>query len=64
VVPKGWSCFKVTRKFRGVIYNIAVERTGLGNEISLEVDGASIAGNLVPLPPAGTKTIDVKAKVH
>lgn len=64
VVPKGWGSFRVMRKFRGVLYNIFVERTGSGNEVSLEVDGASIAGNLVPLPPSGTKTIGVKAKVH
>jgi cellobiose phosphorylase len=64
VVPKGWDSFKVTRKFRGVTYNIAVERTGPGNQVSLEVDGASVAGNVVPLPPARTKIVEVKAKVH
>jgi cellobiose phosphorylase len=64
VVPKGWSGFKVTRKFRGVTYDIAVERTGSGNEVSLEVNGASIAGNLVPLPPPGTKTVAVKATLR
>lgn len=64
VVPKGWAGFKVTRKFRGVTYNIAVERTGPENQVSLEVDGAPVAGNLVPLPSDGAKTVDVKAKVH
>ena len=33
VVPKGWRGFKATRKFRGVTYNVAVERTGPGNQI-------------------------------
>lgn len=64
VVPKAWNGFKVTRRFRGVTYNITVERTGSGNCVSLEVDGASIQGNLVPLPPAGSKTVAVKARVH
>ena len=64
VVPKGWNGFKVTRKFRGVTYHIAVERTGPGNRICLEVNGASVAGNLVPLPPPGTKTVAVKATLH
>ena len=63
-VPKGWSGFKVTRKFRGVTYNIIVERTGPGNEVTLVADGASIAGNLVPLPAAGTKAVDVSATIR
>ena len=64
VVPKGWNGFKVTRKFRGVTYHIAVERTGPGNQICLEVNGASVAGNLVPLPPPGTNTVAVKANLY
>ena len=64
VVPKTWKGFKVTRKFRGVTYNIVVERAGEGNEVSLEVDGASVAGNLVPLPPAGTTNVAVRAIVR
>ena len=64
VVPKGWSGFNATRKFRGVTYNITVERTGPGNQVCLEVNGASVAGSLVPLPPAGTKTVAVKARIH
>jgi len=63
VVPKGWKGFKVTRKFRGVTYDIVVERSGDGNAVSLEVDGQSIAGNLVPLPPSGTTNVAVKAIV-
>ena len=64
VVPKGWSGFKVTRKFRGVTYNITVERDGPGNEVRLVADGASIAGNLLPLPPAGTQTVAVRATLR
>ena len=64
VVPKNWRGFKVTRKFRGVTYNITVERAGVGNEVALEVDGASISGNVVPLPQSGTETVAVKATVR
>jgi cellobiose phosphorylase len=64
VVPKSWSRFKVTRKFRGVTYDIAVERKGSGNQVALEVNGAAIAGNRVPQPPAGTKTASVKVTLH
>jgi cellobiose phosphorylase len=64
VVPKGWRGFRVTRKFRGVTYNITVDRTGPGNAVSLEVNGASVAGNLVPLPPPGAETVAVRANLH
>ena len=46
-------------KFRGVCYPIEVQRTGLGNLVSLGVDGAPI-----PLPPAGSKTVTVKATLR
>jgi cellobiose phosphorylase len=64
VVPKAWSGFKVTRKFRGVTYQIAVERKGTGNQVALEVNGSRVAGNRVPRPPASTKTVSVKATLH
>ncbi|HVN20508.1 MAG TPA: hypothetical protein VMU05_17110 [Dongiaceae bacterium] len=64
VIPKAWSGFKVMRKFRGITYNIHVERTGPGNQVCLEVNGESINGNLVPLPPPGTEMVAVKAKIH
>jgi cellobiose phosphorylase len=64
VIPKNWPGFRASRKFRGVCYHIEVQRTGPGNVVSLEVDGAPIQGNLVPLPPAGTKTVTVKATLR
>jgi len=54
----------VIPKFRGVCYRIEVQRTGPGNLVSLEVDGAPIQGKLVPVPPAGTKTVTVKATLR
>jgi len=64
VIPKSWPGFHATRKFRGVIYNISVERAGAGNQVSLEVDGAAVAGNLVPVPIHGAKVVNVKATLR
>ena len=59
VIPQDWPGFKVTRLFRGVTYNIEVERTGPGNAVSLLVDGEPIKGSVVPF--AGDKP-EVKVK--
>ena len=64
VIPGSWSGFKATRKFRGTTYQIEVQRAGPGNQVSLEVNGSSVPGNLVPLPPAGAKTVAVKATLR
>ncbi|MGO9085199.1 MAG: GH36-type glycosyl hydrolase domain-containing protein, partial [Candidatus Sulfotelmatobacter sp.] len=64
VIPGSWRGFQATRKFRGVTYHIAVERVGDGNQVSLEVDGADVPGNVVPLPPEGTKSVAVKATLR
>jgi cellobiose phosphorylase len=63
VIPCGWPSFSATRVFRGVTYDIAVERAGEGNHVSLVVDGAPIAGNIVPLPPAGQTRVAIRATV-
>jgi cellobiose phosphorylase len=52
VIPSSWSGFKARRVFRGVIYDISVERAGKGNSVSLTVDGQPIDGDVVP-PPVG-----------
>ncbi len=64
VIPKSWRGFKVSRTFRGVTYQIEVQRAGDGNQVSLEVNGAPIEGNIVPLPVPGTKTVVVKATLR
>ena len=51
VIPAAWPGFTATRSFRGVVYDIAIERQGAGNQIALTVDGMPIEGNLV-LPPS------------
>jgi cellobiose phosphorylase len=51
----------VERTFRGVRYHITVERRGPGNAVSLEVDGAPVESDVVPLPPAGVNDVRVLA---
>ncbi|MFN2148696.1 MAG: GH36-type glycosyl hydrolase domain-containing protein [Anaerolineales bacterium] len=64
VMPTAWPGFTLTRQFRGVRYNIQVERQGPGNQVDLEVDGKSIAGTLVPIPPPGNEQVRVLARIH
>lgn len=59
VLPSSWTGFQATRLFRGVQYDLRVQRHAPGHEVSLEVDGKPLAGNLIPLPPAGTKKANV-----
>jgi cellobiose phosphorylase len=61
VVPKSWRGFKASRKFRGVTYNIEVERAGAGTAIALVVDGVQMKGKVVPPPSDGRKQVIVKA---
>ena len=60
VIPTSWQGFKATRKYRGVTYNIEIERQGTGNAITLIVDGKKVEGNIVPVPLNGTKEISVR----
>ncbi|HSG42650.1 MAG TPA: glycosyl transferase [Anaerolineales bacterium] len=63
VVPSDWKGFEVARSFRGVRYEISVEREGSGNDVSLEVDGNSIDVTIIPLPDKDIKTVKVKAVI-
>jgi len=60
IIPSDWLGFRATRVFRGVTYRIFVERAGKGNTVSLAVDGKSIEGNIIPLPSAGQREVEVK----
>jgi cellobiose phosphorylase len=63
VLPGDWPGFEARRVFRGVTYQIAVERVGPGNEVALVVDGRPIEGDVVPLPPAGQTEVRVVARL-
>jgi cellobiose phosphorylase len=50
VIPQEWTGFSAKRIFRGVTFDITVERNGPGNDVRLIVDGRPISGTIVPLP--------------
>jgi cellobiose phosphorylase len=60
VIPEAWSGFSARRVFREVTYHITVERRSSGNTISLWVNGKSIEGDIVPFPPEGSESVQVK----
>jgi cellobiose phosphorylase len=61
VIPPDWPGFTMRRVFRGVTYHITVKRAGPGNTVSLVVDDQPVAGDIIPLPPAGTTEVTVEA---
>ena len=55
-IPKTWPGFKVTRAYRGASYEVTVNNPkGLSKGVTrMKVDGKEVAGNVLPLAPAGT----------
>jgi cellobiose phosphorylase len=63
VIPSAWPGCRATRIFRGVTYQITVERAA-GDQIpGLIVDGEAISGALVPLPGAGITRVEVTVRL-
>jgi len=60
VIPSNWPGFTATRIFRGVVYQIAIERKGSGNHVALTVDGVPVEGNLVPPPTDGRREVSIR----
>ncbi len=58
-IPSSWDSFEAVRMYRGVRYEIKVERHGSGSNVRLEVDGNAVSGDIIPLPKKGTKSMDV-----
>jgi cellobiose phosphorylase len=63
VIPEGWPGYQAWRVFRDVTYTITVRRVDKGNACRLWVNGQSVAGNIVPLPPAGTTAVEVNVEL-
>jgi cellobiose phosphorylase len=63
VIPSKWQGFKAQRKFRGVTYHIDVRRCGEGNRVSLRIEGKSVPGDIVPLPPSGCTDMKVEVVI-
>ena len=60
VIPARWPGFTARRTFRGVVYEISIERKGIGNKIALTVDGKPIEGNIVSPPTDGRKQVSIR----
>jgi cellobiose phosphorylase len=58
-IPTRWPGFSASRRFRGARYDISVRRAGPGSVVTMTVDGEPCAGDVVPLPPAGTERVAV-----
>jgi len=60
-IPASWEGFTITRKFRGATYEIKVSNPNKAQKgvKKMEVDGKEIAGNMIPILPAG-KTYKVE----
>jgi cellobiose phosphorylase len=63
VIHESWEGFEATRIFRGVTYDIKVKRTAPGNMITLKVDGITLPGETVPIPPKGTEEVLVEVTI-
>ncbi len=63
VLPSHWDGFSARRIFRGVVYDIAVQRTGPGNEIHMLVDGIPVADGVAPVPADGEGAVAVAVTV-
>jgi cellobiose phosphorylase len=57
-LPRDWPEARIRRRFRGTVYEIHVVRAAqdaAGKTIRISVDGREIAGNQIPLAPAGAR---------
>ena len=60
-IPKDWSGFSVKRLFRGVLFNIKIERRGEGNKITLFIDGEALPDNILRIGLMKKKEVEVLA---
>ncbi len=63
-IPKEWTGYKISRKFRGATYNIEVKNPHHvnGGVDSIEMDGKKIEGNVIPVMPEGTYEVVIELK--
>jgi cellobiose phosphorylase len=63
-LPTAWPGYTARRRFRETWYEITVRRVGPGDRVELTVDGRSVDGDVVPLPPLGTERVVVEAVIE
>ncbi len=59
VIPGDWAGFEAKRVFRGVVYNIKVEKHSKRSTTSFSIDGQLIESCIIPIPPQGTREVNV-----
>ena len=64
-IPPDWDGYRVTRRFRGVVYEIDVRnpRHVSGGVCAVTVDGRELAGDLVTVAAAGAKVVRVDVEL-
>jgi cellobiose phosphorylase len=63
VIPSNWREFSAKRIFRGVMYNIHVNRGPKGQKMRILVNKSPIEGNIIPLPSVDTKEVNVDVQI-
>jgi cellobiose phosphorylase len=60
-IPGAWSSYRVSRRFRGVVYEIEVSNPdGVSRGVrALRVDGYEVAGDMIPLAASGPVHVQV-----
>lgn len=61
-IPRGWSSYRASRRFRGVVYEIEVSNpNGVSRGVrSLRVDGHEIEGDVIPVAASGSGPVRVQ----
>jgi cellobiose phosphorylase len=64
VIPAEWREFSLIRYYRGVRCLIKVKREGNGNQVSLQLDGDPLEGDIVPFAMIeGKEEVSVQARI-
>jgi len=63
VLPSDWDGFTARRTFRGVTFEIEVERSGPGNEVVMSVDGLRVADAIAPMPADDRAVVAVAVRI-
>ncbi len=59
IIPEAWDGFSVTRIFRGVQFNIKVQRKGAGNQCIVCVDGIRLQDTIIRMDEIKKSEVDV-----
>jgi cellobiose phosphorylase len=64
-LPADWDGYTMTRRYRGTEYRITVEKPvgETGRVTSLEVDGETVAGNVIPPTAEPGGVVEVRARI-